>query len=172
MGDPAVALKLRLKLEGGEGSGSVEGNLRCSALSDELVELSGYWNREERSLEVAGLGSSGWVSLEAKLEMNEEEEEEEEEEEQQQQQWRLVGKVTSDGTSFDVSAERTSKEYPVAKRTEARPEKTEKPKPIKGQPKKPKLNATMKGSSAPGAAPTLASISRSCWARNSCMSAR
>jgi len=115
----AAPLKTRLHLVPGEGSGRVEGNLRCEALSDSLIELDGYWSREEKQLELEGLGSTGW--LEAILTLGE---------------GQLKGTLSVAGESIAVEAKQTSTEWVVAKRPERRMEKA--PEEPKGKPREPK----------------------------------
>jgi hypothetical protein len=58
----APALKLRLKLAKRGESAAVEGNLRCDAALDTLVELTAGSTATRRTL-TARLGSKGWVEL-------------------------------------------------------------------------------------------------------------
>jgi hypothetical protein len=116
-------LKMRLHLEGETGSGPVVGNLRCAAVSETLVDVEGYWNREERTLGLTGLGSEGWIDVEAKLE-----------------EGKLTGTLSVGGSELDLSAERTSKEWVVAGRDAEPPPKAEPEKEPKGKPKEPKLD--------------------------------
>jgi len=116
-------LTLRLHLEPGEGSGDVTGNLRCSVLSDDLVEVEGSWCREDKALELTGLGSTGWIGLQAKLEEK-----------------KLAGKASSGGLEVEFSAERVSKEHEVAGRSERRKEKVEETPEPKGKPRAPRVD--------------------------------
>ncbi|MEW6071088.1 MAG: amidohydrolase family protein, partial [Planctomycetota bacterium] len=118
----AAPLKMRLRLAGGQGSGAVTGNLRCAAVSDELVPLDGHWNRDERKLELAGLGSQGWLSLALQLEEE-----------------KLTGTLSLAGGEIAIAAEHKSSEFPVAERTERRAAPPEADEP-KGKPKPPRLD--------------------------------
>ena len=126
-GDDSVKLKLRLIFEMAKGSGDVHGNLRSTAVSDDLVDVEGYWNREEKELLLRGLGSRGWVTVTAAP-----------------KKAKLDGTVAVGEQSFEFSAERTSKEVVVAKRQERRKEKAPpKVKEPKGKPKKPKVDSKL-----------------------------
>ena len=116
----AAPLKLRLHLVPERESGDVEGNLRCDALSEDLVQVEGYWDREAKQLTLSGLGSLGWIELAAKLE-----------------EAKLAGTITVGGNVLDLAAERKSKEWVVAGRPEPRKAAAEEPAP-KGKPKEPK----------------------------------
>ena len=120
------SLKMRLHFEAGTGSGDVVGNLRCAAVSETLVEVEGRWNRDDNQLELMGLGSSAWIRVEAKVE-----------------EQKLVGKAMAGSTELEFTAERTSKEYVVAGRSERRKEEAEKAKPPKGMPKKPRIDSKL-----------------------------
>jgi hypothetical protein len=112
--------RMRLELQAREGSASVIGNLRCRAVSDDLVDVEGYWDREELTLALSGLGTLGWVDVAVRLEDE-----------------RLLGTLTVGGTELDLAATRTAREYPKA----ARPERLgaeEGDKEPKGQPRPPK----------------------------------
>ncbi|MEX1025000.1 MAG: amidohydrolase family protein [Planctomycetota bacterium] len=127
--------KFRLKLVPAEGSGDVEGNLRAPSVSDELVELTGSWNRDEKKLLASGLGSKGWVQVDATLQAIENEAKE--------KVWKLVGTLTAGSTSSEFTADRTSKDYPVAGRSQGRPVKPEVAKEPKGKPREPRLDPGM-----------------------------
>lgn len=117
----AAPLKMRLHLVPGKDSGDVEGNLRCAALTEGLVEVSGYWDREALQLTLSGLGSLGWLEVTAKL-----------------AEKKLTGTIKAGGSDIELSAERTSTEWVVAGRPERRKEATpEEPEP-KGKPRMPK----------------------------------
>jgi hypothetical protein len=101
--------------------GALEGLLRCDLISETLVELEG--KRDAHDIELSGLGSRGDLTISAKTEKG-----------------KLLGKVSSGGLELEFEAEQTSKEYPVARRTERRKEKTEKAQEPKGMPKPPGEN--------------------------------
>ncbi len=137
-GAPASTLKLRLALATPGQSDKVEGNLRCAAVSETLVEVSGWFDREKRSLALDGLGSRGWIALAAEL-----------------KEEKLAGKLTFAAAGVEVSLERLSKEYVVARRKERRAEKEKEPAEPKGKPKEPRrdpklepLRAAMDGKGA------------------------
>jgi len=111
----------RLRIQLDQSGSSLEGRLRCGAVSDSLVTVSG--SREEHGVELSGLGSHGTVTVSAKTEDG-----------------KLVGKVAGNGVELDFTAEQTSKEYVVAGRSERRTEKKEKVKAPKGMPKSPGIN--------------------------------
>ena len=124
--ESGASLKMRLLFALASGSGEVRGNLRCDDASDTLVDVIGYWDRDAKTLNLTGLGSMGWVSLEAALEEK-----------------KLEGKVIVTGGGFEFSAIRASKDYVVAKRAErdvAEDEKKKKKKKPKGKPKKPRID--------------------------------
>jgi imidazolonepropionase-like amidohydrolase len=120
---PASRLRLQLQLVPKQGSGEVTGNLRASALSETLVDVRGRWDREAKKLALEGVGSSGWVVLEASL-----------------GEKGLEGRATSARKSVDFVAAQTSTEYVVARRPERK--KVEQPAPDqpKGKPKEPRLD--------------------------------
>ena len=97
--DGEVRLRLRLLFGAHEGSGDVEGNLRCDAVSSTLVEIEGYWDRDEKVLSLKGLGSRGWVTATAT-----------------HTEGKLAGKLAVGETELEFEVEQTSKEYVVAKR--------------------------------------------------------
>ena len=106
--------------------GTVVGNLRCAAVTDGLIDVEGYYVAGERKLTLRGLGSQGWVSIEAEYE-----------------EARLTGTIDVGGTGIDLEAERTSQEYVVAKRSRRRAEKQEEADPPKGKPKEPRLDGRL-----------------------------
>jgi imidazolonepropionase-like amidohydrolase len=118
----AAPLRLRILLEDGEGSGAVHGNLRCAAVSEGLISLEGFWDREELSLQLAGLGSLGWLSLSLTLE-----------------EGKFGGTLVVGGGEMEISATREAKDFVVAERPERRAGEPA-PKAPKGKPKQPKLD--------------------------------
>jgi len=116
-----TALKLRLKLAKPGESAAVEGNLRCDAASLTLVELTGWFDREKKSLTVNGLGDKGWVEFAGELKDE-----------------KLVGKLTAGGKTLEATLEHTTKEYVVAKRPELVVKKDEPAPEPKGKPREPK----------------------------------
>jgi imidazolonepropionase-like amidohydrolase len=120
---PASRLRLQLLFAAKQGSGEVTGNLRASALSDTLVDVRGRWDREAKKLGLEGIGSSGWLSLEAAL-----------------GEKGLEGRATSAGKSIDFVASHTSTEYVVARRPERKKVDPPAPDEPKGKPKEPRLD--------------------------------
>jgi imidazolonepropionase-like amidohydrolase len=111
----------RMRLYVLEQDGKVHGTLRCGALSDELIDVSG--ERKERKLHLEGFGTRGQVKLDAE-ELKE----------------KLKGKVTLGSISADFEATQTSTEYETAERPERRKPKEEKPEEPKGKPRSPGID--------------------------------
>jgi imidazolonepropionase-like amidohydrolase len=120
VGEGSDCARMRLQLLDEEGT--LEGYLRCDAISETLVQLDG--TRAEHAVELTGLGSKGDVTISAKTEKG-----------------KLLGTVKIEGVELTFEAEQTSKEYVVAKRGERRkgdaPERVKSPK---GMPKSPGLS--------------------------------
>ncbi len=115
----------RLRFQLLETEGALEGYLRCAAVSDELIEVSGA--RAEKEVTLSGLGNRGSVTLSAKTEKG-----------------KLVGALSLGELSLSFTAEQTSKEYPMAKRTERRkPAAEEEQKDPKGMPKAPGIDGDL-----------------------------
>ena len=119
-------LRLRVNDSGSaDGPSELEGNLRCNALSETLVELAG--SRDDRAVVARGLGSRGHIEL--ALELDEEE---------------LSGVAKVGGDSHEITLAQTSKEYLVAGRRDgAKPPPEERVKPPKGKPKKPDIDGDL-----------------------------
>jgi imidazolonepropionase-like amidohydrolase len=113
------ASKLRLRV--GNESGRVSGTLRCAALSDTLVIVSGSF--EDGHVDLTGLGSKGYVRLAGDVKKGE-----------------LEGTVTFGGEEHELECERTSREYVVAGRSEVRKQEQEDAKEPKGKPKSPGID--------------------------------
>ena len=111
----------RLRLYLLDSEGKVSGSLRCAALSDDLIEVTGL--RKERKLTLEGQGSRGAVKLEA-----------------EEQKGNLKGKVSLGSASADFEATQTSTEYEIADRPERRKPKEEKPEEPKGKPRSPGID--------------------------------
>ena len=120
-----AGLKMRIHLEAGEGSGAVTGNVRCAGASEDLVDLDGFWDREGLALNLAGLGSRGWISMVLTLKDE-----------------KLTGTLSVEGGEIAVTAERTSKEFVVVERPERRAGAPEPGEP-KGKPKEPRRDARL-----------------------------
>jgi imidazolonepropionase-like amidohydrolase len=116
---PLEPARMRLYLLDEEGR--VHGSLRCDALSDDLIEVSG--ERKDKKLHLEGFGSRGQVKLDAELAKG-----------------LLKGKVSLGSTSADFEAKQTSTEYEVADRPERRRPKEEKPEEPKGKPRSPGID--------------------------------
>lgn len=124
--EETVRLRMRLHLIPEKGSGDMEGNLRCDAVSETLVDLEGTWDREAKSLSLMGLGSQGWVSVVLTLE-----------------EGKLTGTCSTAGSEVAVSAERTSKEWVVAGRSRTAKKSEEAAEEPKGKPKAPRVDARL-----------------------------
>lgn len=123
VGEGGECVRLRMQLL--DTDGTLEGYLRCDAVSETLVAVEG--KRDEHSVELTGFGSMGDVTVSAKTEKG-----------------KLLGKVVVGDVEVTFEAEQTSKEYVVAKRGERRKEKTpEKAKAPKGKPNVPGINADL-----------------------------
>jgi len=115
----ASALRMRLL----ETDGKIEGHLRCAALSEELVQLEGH--RDEKLVTVTGLGTEGFIHIEAELDEDE-----------------LEGSLFAGSDELELKLERTRADYPVARRSEPE-EEPPSPKAPKGMPREPKLDAKL-----------------------------
>ncbi len=111
----------RLRLYLLDEEGKLSGSLRCSAISDDLVEVTGQ--RKERKLTLEGQGSRGALKLEA-----------------EELKGNLKGKLTLGSTSAEFEANQTSTEYEIADRPERRKPKEEKPEEPKGKPRSPGID--------------------------------
>jgi len=114
------AEKLRLRL--GHDQGKVSGTLRCAALSETLITVAGSF--EEGDLDLTGLGSAGYVRVEGSVK-------------REKKKDVLTGTVTFRGEALELEAERTSREYEVAGRSEIRKVEEESEPTPKGKPKSP-----------------------------------
>jgi imidazolonepropionase-like amidohydrolase len=114
-GTGSAILRLRML----EKEGSIEGSLRCAALTDGLVDLCG--KLEDKKVELHAQGTRGAIDIELSREKE-----------------KLEGKVKAGGSELAVSLTQTVAEYAVAKRTDRRREKpAEEPK---DKPKPPGIN--------------------------------
>jgi imidazolonepropionase-like amidohydrolase len=113
-------LRLRLELQGE----SVSGALRCDELSAVLVSLVGAWT--EKKVVASGWGSRGPVSLEGVAKAG-----------------KFEGSLAVGETKYKFTAERESKELPVAGRSEVRREKKDEVKEPKGKPRSPGLDGKL-----------------------------
>jgi len=116
--------KARLRLYVLDEDGKISGSLRCSSLSDELIQVSG--ERKEKKVSLSGDSGRGKVTLEA-----------------EEKDGKLAGKLAQGATSVDIELAQTSTEYEIAKRTERRKPKEAEKKEIKGQPRAPGIDAEL-----------------------------
>ncbi|MFN0006526.1 MAG: amidohydrolase family protein [Planctomycetota bacterium] len=112
--------KARLRLYALDEEGKISGSLRCSSLSDRLIEISG--ERKETKVSLSGEANRGRVDLTL-----------------EEKDGKLQGKLVQGAASVEITLEQTSTEYEVAKRSERRKVKEEK-KEIKGQPSSPGID--------------------------------
>jgi imidazolonepropionase-like amidohydrolase len=134
-GEERVRFQLRLE------DGAVEGWLRCGAVSDSLMPVKGTFELVEpeeedgeksQVLAISGLGSRGYFTLRGTIEG----------EDLEAPVLKAVLEFGAARAEFEAS--RQTRDYPVAERTERRrPEKVDEPKPPKGKPKQPKLDAKL-----------------------------
>ena len=122
----ASRLRMQLSLTVEEGGGPITGNLRCAAVTDGLINVEGYYDAEELSVALKGLGSQGWVTLEATY-----------------KEAKLTGTLTVGASTIEVEIERTSRDFVTAKRAERRAEKKDEVKPPKGKPKAPRRDGKL-----------------------------
>jgi imidazolonepropionase-like amidohydrolase len=111
----------RMRLYVLDEEGKVHGSLRCAALSDDLIAVTGQ--RKEKHLQLEGSGTRGPVKLEA-----------------DETKGNLKGKLTLGPASADFEAQQTSTEYELADRPERRKPKEEKQEEPKGKPRAPGID--------------------------------
>lgn len=115
--------KLRFRLL--DEAGTLTGNLRCDALSSELITLTG--KRTERDIEMHGLSPQGRVVVAMKTDDE-----------------KLTGTATIGELSVEFEAPQTSKEWIVVSRPAPTvAEEVKEPKPPKGMPKEPGIKAEL-----------------------------
>ncbi|MEZ5979324.1 MAG: amidohydrolase family protein [Planctomycetota bacterium] len=131
-GGTAVTERLRLQVRLDDGA--LEGWLRCASVSDRLVEVAGDYTVDSGEFTLTGLGSIGSFTLSGKIgDISKEPE----------------GPVAFEGRlvggSLDVAAkaERTSREYPVAKRPAHDDEEAAAPEEPKGKPRPPRYDGNL-----------------------------
>ena len=138
-GEEEARFRLRL-LE--HDDGALEGSLRCDSLSTELISLTG--TREERTLDLTGLGTKGRVHVKAELpepeKKDKKKKKKDDEKDEAAKAIELKGTARLGDVSVEFTCERKSAEYVIAKRTERRREKTEPEAEPKGKPKPPRTN--------------------------------
>jgi imidazolonepropionase-like amidohydrolase len=113
-GVEASHLRLRMEREDED----LVGSLRCDAVSETLVELTGTFT--DGAVKLRGLGSRGWVDVRGKPAKG-----------------KFEGHVAMGQAEIAFTAERTSTELPRAQRAERRKQKVEPEKEPKGKPKEP-----------------------------------
>ncbi len=116
--------KARLRLYVLDEEGKISGTLRCSSLSDELIQVAG--ERKEKKVSLSGDASRGKIALDV-----------------EEKDGKLAGKLVQGAASVDVELAQTSTEYEVAKRSERRKPKEVEKKEIKGQPRAPGIDADL-----------------------------
>ena len=112
-----------------DGTTEVRGSLRSAALSDSLLRFEGTYDHKKGDLEVAGIAGFPGLSLEAEVDADADEA-------------TMEGELTWNGAEYEFEAERTSRDYGIAKRPEVRKAPAA-PKPPKGMPKQPKVNPAL-----------------------------
>jgi len=112
------SLRMQLVLEDDD----VTGNLRCAALSEDLVRLEGSF--EDGTLTLSGIGSRGWIDLTGSPKKDE-----------------LEATVEVGGQELEIEAKRETKDVRRAERPERRkPEESERERPPRGQPRSPGID--------------------------------
>lgn len=112
-----TSLRMQVRLV----DGKVEGYLRSAALSERLIEVTGHWT--DAKLVLTGIGDEGRFALTGTIE-----------------EAKLTGQITLGETAIELTAERTTRDYPVAKRSGPSTE-TEKPaEEPKDKPKEPRAD--------------------------------
>jgi len=120
---PPYSEEVSIRMQFVNTDGAVEGSIRCSALSESLIQISGHFDGEE--LRVSGLGSQGWVELVGKPKQGE-----------------LEAKVMVGESEIEFEAKRTRKDVPRATRPAPAKAEQEAEKP-KGAPREPKLDGKL-----------------------------
>ncbi len=116
--DAAQPLRMQLRLR----DGAVEGFLRSAALSEDLMEVSGRY--ADKALHLSGFGDEGRFHLHATVEGA-----------------KLTGTVSLGGLSMKLTAERTTREFPEARRPERRdPPAAPSAAEPRGKPREPRLD--------------------------------
>jgi imidazolonepropionase-like amidohydrolase len=121
-------LRLYVSDVGDEAQGSIHGSLRCEALTEGLIDVSG--TREARKVSLSGYGTRGPVALAAELEDPEEDD----------GPHKLVGTVTLGSEEAALEIAQTSTEYEIARRPERRRPEVKEEKRPKGEPKPPRVD--------------------------------
>jgi imidazolonepropionase-like amidohydrolase len=131
----AAARTSRLRLQLRLTDGAVEGYLRCTEVSSELVAVAGTYAADAGALVVTGLGTRGEFTLTGTLSDTSKEPE---------AAVTLAGRLVGAGLDVEAKAERTSREYPVAKRpTPAIPPEVTPAEEPRGKPKAPRFDANL-----------------------------
>ncbi len=120
---PPFAEEVSIRIQLVRTEEEVEGSIRCSALSENLIQVSGHFDGEE--LRVSGLGTQGWVELIGKPKEGE-----------------LEAKILVGESEIEFEAKRTRKDVPRASRP-ALEKAEEEAKAPKGMPRAPKLDGKL-----------------------------
>jgi imidazolonepropionase-like amidohydrolase len=131
----AAAVTSRLRLQAKLDGTSVEGHLRCSALSNELIAVAGSYAADTGAFTLSGLGTLGNVTLTGTLSDTSTEPE---------AAVTFTGRAKVGDLDLEAKAERTSRDFPVAKRpTPAVVEEAKPAEEPKGKPKAPRFDANL-----------------------------
>jgi len=129
--EEATALRMQLQLA----DGAVMGFLRAEALAEGLVEVRGHFT--DGKLTLTGIGSEGLLHITGAIE-----------------EAKLTGEITLGATLIALVAERTTRDYPVAKRSQpaapepAAEEPKDKPKEPRADPRLEPLRLALEGKAA------------------------
>ncbi len=115
---PEARLRLYVKEDS---DGAIHGSLRCSSLTDGLIEIAG--KRTEKKVALSAEGTRGSIAIDV-----------------EETDGKLKGKVKLGETAVDLELAQTSTEYEIVARPERRKEKEEPKKEIKGEPKAPSID--------------------------------
>jgi imidazolonepropionase-like amidohydrolase len=111
----------RIRLYVLDEDGSVSGSLRCSSVSDGLVQISG--KRDGHKVELRGEGTRGPVEVVGET-----------------KDGKLKAKISVSGSSASAEFDHTATDYEVARPSEMRKPKDVKKAEIKGEPKAPNID--------------------------------
>jgi imidazolonepropionase-like amidohydrolase len=120
----------RIRLYVLEQDGDVRGSLRCSALSDDLIQVSG--RRDGHKVELGGLGTRGEVKFAGEGKPGGDAKEQ-----------KLKGTLEIGPTKVEVELDQKSTEYVVVRPAERRKPPVEKKEEPKGKPKSPGIDAEL-----------------------------
>jgi len=120
---PPFAEETSIRIQLINDAGEVEGSIRCSALSESLIQVTGRFADGE--LRISGLGSQGWVELIGTPKQGE-----------------LEARVLVGESEIEFEAKRTRKDVPRASRPAASKLDEEADEP-KGKPRSPKFDGKL-----------------------------